>query len=360
MKVIFRVDASVQIGTGHVMRCLTLADKLKQQGATVAFICREHSGHFIHFIKAQGYRVFALENKLTQRFSGSNLAHAAWLASSQEQDAADCALILQKQPVDWLIVDHYALDRQWEQRLKPYYQRLMVIDDLADRQHDCSLLLDQTYGRKAEDYLPWVSDYCQLLLGTDYALLRPEFAQWRKFSLQRRANFEFKQLLVSLGGVDKGNVTAEVLKALNACSLPNDLKVTVIMGKVAPHIHNIRTLAQAMSYEIEVKIGVSRMAEIMAKTDLAIGAAGATTWERCCLGVPSIMVRLANNQKKIMESLTYAGVCESITVFELRQSGMLLNQKIANMIENRETYIKKSTRLVDGMGVDKVMAEINV
>jgi len=360
MNIFFRVDASIQIGIGHVMRCLTLANKFQQQGATISFICREQLGDLIVFIAEQGYKVFILKNNRSQCVGSSHLAHATWLLVSQEQDAADCVSILQKQPVDWLIVDHYAIDIEWEQRLAPYYQKLMVIDDLADRAHDCSILLDQTYGRKASDYLPWVASCCQLLLGTAYALLRPEFARWREFSRKRRVNAEFKHLLVSLGGVDKDNITADVLNALNACTLPKDLKITVIMGKTAPYIHHIKILAQVMSYEVEVKIAVKAMAEMMAQADLAIGAAGATTWERCCLGLPSILISLANNQGEIMDNLTQAGVCESITAFELSRSSLVLNQKIAKITANIEHYINKSMRLVDGSGGDKVMSVIYV
>src|SRR5690606_2585434 len=145
--------------------------------------------------------------------------HSHWLGATQTQDAAGCVPILAKLNPDWLIVDHYALDARWERALKPHYRKLMVIDDLADRPHQCDLLLDQTFGRDAEDYQTWVPANCRLLCGSHYALLRPEFAALRPYSLARRATPQLRQLLITMGGVDKDNATGQVLEALRASQL---------------------------------------------------------------------------------------------------------------------------------------------
>lgn len=316
MKVVFRADASLQMGTGHVMRCLTLADGLIASGAECQFICRVHPGNLIEHIKHKGYRVHVLAPGLpvvasllaiNATAAEPQLAHAAWLGTTQQQDADACAHILHELQPDWLIVDHYALDECWEVALKPYYRRLMVIDDLADRRHECDLLLDQTFGRDFADYKPRVPAACTLLCGSQYALLRPEFAVLREYSLQRRAKPQLQQLLITMGGVDKDNATGAVLNALQFCELAADCRIIVVMGATAPWLATVRQQAEQLPWPTEVRVNVSDMAQLMADSDLAIGAAGATSWERCCLGLPTVMVVLADNQQQVARGLEQAG-----------------------------------------------------
>ncbi|EPL64269.1 spore coat polysaccharide biosynthesis protein, glycosyltransferase [Stutzerimonas stutzeri B1SMN1] len=307
MKVAIRVDASLQMGTGHVMRCLTLADALVARGAACAFICRAHPGNLLDLIRSKGHAAHALPvtsasvgaSSLAITAVGDELVpvHSHWLGATQADDAEACAPILAEFQPDWLIVDHYALDARWELLLRPYCRRLMVIDDLADRAHTCDLLLDQTFGRDAKDYHAWVPSDCQVLCGSQYALLRPEFAALRAYSLQRRARPQLRQLLITMGGVDKDNATGEVLTALRVCPLPADCQITVVMGTTAPWLSEVEQLARDMPWPTRVLVGVNDMARLMAESDLAIGAAGATSWERCCLGLPTAMFVLAENQK---------------------------------------------------------------
>jgi len=302
MKVVFRVDASLEMGTGHVMRCLTLAQVLKENGANVEFICREHEGNLIDKIRSSGFNTYGLEVS-EQTKVDAKLAHYHWLGVTQEQDAHDCVNLLETEKPDWLIVDHYALDEQWEKILKPYYKKLMVIDDLADRKHQCDVLLDQTFGRQQEDYSAFTPKDCQLLLGSQYALLRPEFAKWRPYSLERRSYPKFEKLLINMGGVDVDNITESILDELKRCNLPDDLKIIVVMGSLAPRLESVKSKAITLPYKTEIKVDVGNMAEIMANSDVAIGAAGSTTWERCCLGLPTIQIVTANNQQFLAEIL---------------------------------------------------------
>ena len=188
--IVFRTDASLAIGTGHVMRCLTLADALRERGARSHFICRTHDGHLIEHIRAHGHQVSALpataSTSMTSNTDNST-AHAHWLGVDWASDALDTLTVLQGLRTDWLVVDHYALDARWEKKLRHGCQRLLVIDDLADRPHDCELLLDQNLGRLASDYDRSVPVSCTVLAGPQHALLRPEFADWRYRSLARRA-----------------------------------------------------------------------------------------------------------------------------------------------------------------------------
>lgn len=302
MNIAFRTDASLQIGSGHVMRCLTLADALQAAGGQCHFICREHPGHLIAQIRQRGFSVTVLPMMPTEALSANKQGseaqsnYAAWLGADWATDAAQTKADIGELAADWLIIDHYALDTRWEQTLRPECRKLMVIDDLANRLHDCDLLLDQNLGRDAQDYSQLVSEQCRVLVGPHYALLRPEFAALRDESLRRRAKPQLKQLLITMGGVDQDDATGKVLEALQSC-LPIDLRITVVMGTHAPWLERVEMLAKQMPQVAEVKVAVNNMAQLMADSDLAIGAAGSTSWERCCLGLPTILVVLAANQR---------------------------------------------------------------
>lgn len=317
MNVLFRADASIEIGTGHVMRCLTLADALKKEGADCGFVCREHAGNMIDVISERGFRVYplALRNPGKGESAGiqcKQLNHAAWLGTCWQEDAAQTLEALKQFTVDWLIVDHYALDNHWEKILRSACRKLMVIDDLADRQHDCDLLLDQNLGRSAGDYAGLVPRDSTVLVGPSYALLRPEFAALREYSLNRRVSPQLKRLLISMGGIDKDDATSRVLEALNNCSLPDDCHICVVMGNNAPWLSRVRSIAASMPWPTEVLVNVNDMAQLMAESDLAIGAAGSTSWERCCLGLPTLLVITAENQKDISAHLSKKGAAKII------------------------------------------------
>ena len=361
LKVNFRVDASIQMGSGHVMRCLTLADALTRNGAECHFICREHLGHLNALITERGHAVYSLpyveQHKQREYSKNEELAHASWLGATQEQDLVACIPIIKSLQPKWLIVDHYALDERWQKELRPYCQKIMVIDDLADRQHACDLLLDQTFGRSSDDYLSLVPQYCQVLCGAHYALLRPEFAQWRDYSLKRRAEGQLEHLLINLGGVDKDNNTTEILQALANTSLPDNCRITVVMGVTAPWVKRVQQKAALMPWPTEVKVGVSNMAELIAKSDLAVGAAGATSWERCCLGLPSIVICLADNQKKVISHLEQA---DAVVLASLEESVSFekLNAKVDLAKKNLMRLVINSSNVTDGLGCDKVVNKL--
>lgn len=369
-RVAFRVDASIDIGTGHAMRCLTLADAIKVQGGECQFFCRDHPGNLIEHIRRKGFQVHVLpHSESTSDVSGDVnlpaarplLAHAAWLGSTQAEDANQCAALFGGHTFDWLIVDHYALDARWETALKAHYRKLMVIDDLADRSHQCDLLLDQTFGCNANDYAPLVPRSCTLLCGSQYSLLRPEFAALRVYSLERRKNLQFEHLLVTMGGVDKDNATGQVLQALKSSELPANCRITVVMGTKAPWLTEVRQLATHMPWPTTVEVGISDMAQLMADSDLAIGASGATSWERCCLGLPTVMAVLAENQRKIAHNLELAGA-----VFTLQKPQEILNclprllNRLISSASQRAEMTKAASALADGQGVPIIVHHLEL
>ena len=352
MNVVFRVDSSVKIGIGHLMRCLTLAQALKENGVDVEFICRNHEGNLIGRIRSSGFNAHELE--VLEKIEVDNkLAHSRWLGATQQQDADSCIDILKAREVDWLIVDHYALDEQWHKKLKLYYKKLMVIDDLADRKLQCDILLDQTFSRQKDDYSALIPEGCKLLLGSQYALLRPEFSKWREYSLERRSKLKFKQLFINMGGVDVDNITGQVIDELKICDLPNDINIIIVMGGSAPHLESIKSKVNALPYRVEVKVDVDNMAEIMANSDMAIGAAGATTWERCCLGLATIQIVIAENQLFSAKILKQYNAVQLVTrINEIRQ-----------LLENTDEWLKDTgviaSDICDGTGVYKVANQMS-
>ena len=356
MKVVFRVDASIQIGTGHVMRCLTLADALATQGAKCEFICREHPGNLIAYIQSKGYNVCNLS---MCNNTDADPTHSKWLGSTQAQDAEACAPLLSEMQADWLVVDHYALDVRWETALAPNYRKLMVIDDLADRQHTANVLLDQTYGRDACDYSELVPNNCSVWCGANYALLRPEFAALRAYSLQRRMQPELKRLLITMGGVDGNNATSRVLKCLYSSLLPEDCEITVVMGATAPWLSDVRQQAQTMPWPTKVYAGVNNMAELMAESDWAIGAAGSTSWEFCCLGLPNILICTADNQRTVIAALSSTNATVKLDLDELNQEdGIPFHNQFSQLRSNLRAYSMAAARVVDGLGASRLCAEL--
>ena len=358
MRLVFRTDASLDIGTGHVMRCLTLARALRSEGTDCHFICRAFPGNLIARIGDLGFGVVALPFTQSPDESGvqdaeSLPAHAAWLGGDWRADASNTATALQSLRPDWLVVDHYALDRAWELEVRPFCNNLMVVDDLVDRPHDCDLLLDQTFGRAEGDYAGLAPHGCVVLAGTRYALLRPEFSALREHSLRRRASGVLRKILVSMGGVDQMNATGRVLQAVHQCTLPQDCRLTVLMGAQAPWLDEVRKQAAALPWPCEVKVDASNVAELVADCDLAIGAAGGSAWERCALGVPSLLVVAAGNQQDVARSLERAGAARLLGGIDF--IAMALPRVMAGIGSEALAGMSRAARGVcDGRGAGRV------
>ncbi len=303
MKVFFRVDASTLMGTGHFMRCLTLADTLKKPGVRIRFVSRYLPEHLRAMLAARGHE-FALLDSVQNDLAFDELAHAPWLGVSQVQDATDSIQALSDELWDWLIVDHYALDLRWESMLRQTAKNILVIDDIADRQHDCDLLLDQNlYADMDARYIGKVPVHCQLLLGPRYALLRDEFRQMHEQVKPRSG--PVKRILVFFGGVDADNYTGRAIEALSEIDIPG-LYVDVVIGAQHPYREQIKVACAQHGFICHVE--TNNMAELMAAADLAIGAGGSATLERCTMGLPSIILVLAENQSKAAKDLDAAGV----------------------------------------------------
>lgn len=364
MKVVFRTDASLQIGSGHAMRCVTLANALRERGSECRFVCRAHPGNLFELIRRHGHdlAVLPLVSPDSSALANGMLpVHAPWLGSDWQVDAARTLHEVESLGADWLVVDHYSLDTRWEEAVRGACRNLMAIDDLADRPHDCDLLLDQTHGRSADDYRGLLPAHCRVLVGAEFALLRPEFSALRNYSLRRRQSSECRKLLVGMGGVDQEDATSRVLSALDGAAMPAGCRITVVMGAAAPHLPAVRAQAAGLRWRTEVRVDVTNMAQLMADADLAIGAAGGSAWERCCLGLPTIALVLADNQRKVAASLAGAGAAvvvpddDALTTRLAHETARLA----ANPVALSEMALAAS-KLTDGSGTDTVIAELEV
>ncbi len=307
MNIVFRTDASLIIGTGHVMRCLTLASALRERDAAVSFVCREHDGHLCDLIEEQGFAVSRLPLSKAGTQAEATPAHAAWLGAAWQEDAKQTRAAIEASGAkpDWLVVDHYALDRRWESALRASAERVMAIDDLADREHDCDLLLDQNLVARMENrYSNIVPAGCHLMLGPEYALLQPIYAQLRAGISPREG--PIRRIFIFFGGADSDNLTGRTLAAFLQLDRP-DIEVDVVVSGGTPHAAAIREQL-AGHRNIHMHGVLPSLAPLMAKADLAIGGGGATSWERFCLGLPTLVVTLADNQRPVTENLHAKGL----------------------------------------------------
>ena len=350
-KVIIRTDASFQIGSGHVMRCLTLAHKLREYDVTSVFACVEHRGNMIGQIEQSGFETITLSTD--QRVdSGGKLAHGSWLGGSWRFDAEQLVGAISKSDWDWLIVDHYALDRRWEQILRPFVRHVLAIDDLADRQHDCDLLLDQNFVVGFEErYSELVPASCIKLLGPRYALLQSEYS-----TLRARTPYRFGKplrLMVYFGAGDQYNLTEIAISAFLASGNEN-LFLDVVVNSTHPNVVNIRARAHEND-RITLHENLPSLAPLIMKCDLAIGAGGTTSWERCCLGLPSIVVTVAENQRPIAEALHDAGIFRWVGHYDDVSTSDLRRAIDAVVAEAElEPWSKRCSRLLDGRGASRV------
>ncbi len=347
MNIAFRVDASPQIGAGHVMRCLCLADALRTRGATVRMVSRQLPPALGEMLAARGHEMAAIGGPADPP-AADDLAHASWLGTTQAADAAATAAALAPLAWDWLVVDHYALDARWETSLRRHTRRILAIDDLADRAHDCDALLDQNlHGDLDSRYVAHVPGTCQLLLGPSYALVRDEFTRAR--GRARRPAEEVARVLVSFGGVDAGNLTGAAVAALTQVGIRT---ADVVIGAAHPQRAAIEAECRSQGFACHVQS--SRMAELMAAADLAIGAGGITTWERCCVGLPALAVAVAGNQRGIIDEAARQGLLYTLrgeataAALALHLRALLDNPRL------RELLSRRGMEAVDGQGVDRV------
>jgi UDP-2,4-diacetamido-2,4,6-trideoxy-beta-L-altropyranose hydrolase len=348
MRVAIRVDAGLAMGAGHFMRCLTLAQGLVAAGAIVRMISQGLPAHLQALGRTAGCEVVALP--------GPEPAPAPWPEAATAADASATVAALGSR-WDWVVVDHYALGAGWEAAVHPLAGRILAIDDLADRDHACDVLVDQNLYRDAElRYRGRVPAGCRLLLGPRYALLRAEFAALHAAARPREG--AVTRQLISFGGADSENHTGGALAALEGVLAPG-CQVDVVLG--ASHPRREELLAQCAARGFRAHVQTGRMAELMSQADLAIGAGGISTWERCCVGLPAIVAVIAANQRQLVADGGAAGILQPLAAGG-DFTGHLRRELAALLAspERRRAISVAGLAAVDGRGAERVLEAMGV
>lgn len=358
-----RVDASEKMGSGHLMRCLTLADAAAALGYRSVFLSAVMLPSLSTLILERGHQLVSLK---ADGATSNEYDHSSWLPGSEQGDAqASLAAIREitnanNQAPLWVVVDHYALAAPWETELQ-MSAPVLVIDDLSDRSHVARALLDQTFGKSASAYRDWVPADTTLMIGAKFALLRPEFHRKRSESLERRAKLTtIHNGLVTLGGVDNDNLTERVLEALAATELP--MAVTVVAGASNPNKNRLVRQAQTSWPWVRVLEHTEDMAKLMVEADFCIGAAGSTSWERCVLGLPTLMLTLAANQRTIAQNLAQAGAALDFGELSPARQDALV-QTIKNWLsapESLKLMSERAAQVCDGLGTQRVLNKMGL
>ena len=360
MRIGFRADASVMHGAGHVMRCLTLAVTLRAEGGNIFFISRELPGNLCDLIEKKGFTLYRLPYE-NQRIAIDQLSISH--SSSKygvllDIDVRDTVNVLVKNrlDLDWLIVDGYEFNRDWEERIRPLVNRIMVIDDMANRLHDFDLLLDQNLHKNYKSrYDRLVPPLCQKMLGPQYALLRQEFRELRM--LRRPIDKPVHRVSIFFSGSDPENETKKALKAMKLVRELRDIEIDVIVGSANLCKEDIRRFCES-SGSMHFYCQVENMASLMTRADFAVGAAGSASWERCCLGLPAMVTVLSEDQLGIAEALgEYGAVLNMGWYSALTVDDYVHAIEILDVDQLKEMALK-GMNLVDGFGAVRVVKEL--
>lgn len=337
MHAVFRADASPAIGGGHVQRCLTLADAFAVDGWTCSFAFRAGTLETVPALAVRGHRLSPL-------------------TGMADEEPFEIAAALTT-PCDLLVADHYSRDASFEAKCRAFAPCIFALDDQPRRRHDADVLLDATPRPDEADYRAVVPAGCRLLIGPLYALLRPQFAEARPAALTRRQQAGVpKRLLVSMGMTDPANVTSRILRGVAGSGLP--LAVDVVLGGTAPHLPAVRSMMADLGIDATLHVDVSDMASLIAAADLAIGASGQTSFERCCLGLPSLLMATADNQTQFADALIAAGAVERLTSLDASDIAATL-LRLAGDVARLQAMSRNAAALCDGDGAARAVRAVS-
>lgn len=352
LNIAFRADSSHEMGTGHIMRCMTLAHALKKQcDVNIYFFCRQTQRNINSLIQKAGFNLVVMRPPAAVK--STHIEHSRWLGATQDADAREFLSLTQNLPLtafDYLIIDHYAIDQIWQKIVKQHTKKIMVIDDLGNRFHYCDYLLDQTFNCPNNKYSSRTTSDCRLLLGSDYTLLRDEF-KIPPVITKARTRRDMRNLLVMFGGTDPNNLTLKTLEILEKNKKFKE--VNIILGAAAAHLQSVISFTEKKT-NFKLHIAPANIAELMLSADLAIGSAGTSSWERCAAGLPSIIIIDGENQREIARQLKIFGV---ISYLEEEQIISHLQPQIDYWLNNRADYeqaINKCLTICDGYGSQRI------
>lgn len=341
MNVVVRADASPTIGAGHVIRCAALADALISRGGEVTFAALPETAATMTALGVSGHSILVLSS----------------------QTADEPAELAERWPdgIDLLIVDHYGRGIAFESACRPWASAIAVIDDHPGRRHDCGVLIDQTCGRTAAAYSDWVPGTCRVLTGTDYALLRAPFPAQRADSLARRGrSVRIDRILVAFGGGENATLLGTVLSGVARSGIEAEIDIILGTGDRSREAWADAAAQITGAVRIHSSLDASAVAAMMASADLAVGAAGSMSWERCCLGLPSLVVIVADNQVDVAAALADQGAA-----LNLGRASDLDANRIAEAIDGVSArpnqlaaMAEKAAALCDGLGTSRAAAAL--
>ncbi|MCS0674058.1 UDP-2,4-diacetamido-2,4,6-trideoxy-beta-L-altropyranose hydrolase [Cytobacillus firmus] len=362
MKVVFRVDASIELGIGHVMRCLTLAEELRANGSEVFFICRVFNGDLCDFIQNKGFYIYRLKNKKNSKKSmDQTKVLSQGPAVNWKTDAFETIEILKRlKNIDWLVIDHYALDKDWESQIRSFTKKVMVIDDLANREHECDMLLDQNYYiNRDKRYQYLLPSSCKLLLGPNFALLREEF--WhQRLKVKHSQRGLIQRVFICFGGSDPSNVTGKILRTIDDLKCDH-IVFDVVVGASNQYKDEIKFLCEK-NHHFRFFLNADNIAQIMSNADMCIVSGGTLTWERYCLGLVGGIITTAKNQEQLAQTVhefqidEYIGRADVLTEKKaFKKIESMLSTSVDQLVHRREMAMK----MVDGIGVKRVISAMN-
>ncbi len=359
MVIVFRVDSSTIMGSGHLMRCLTLSKLIRSSGNDdVYFICRDLGGNIASLVSDNDFNLIMLP---AAERNSNLLGYTAWFTVSQEQDSYETidaiGSISSERQVDYVIVDSYAINEKWEKKLRPFTKKIFVIDDLANRKHECDFLLDQTYGiENSSKYDGLVPLSCVQFLGTPYSLLKPEYRKLRQeIDLLRQ---EIKNILVFFGGSDDTGETVKFLEALKQKQY-EQYHFIIIIGGGNPQKKKIKAYCDEMD-NVEFHCQVDNMEYYISISDIAFASAGVNTWERCVLGLPSVITVTADNQLEVAAKMREKNAAVILGGFDSVNSEDY-SRSLSKIDEiDISTMSKNAAGLMEKNGIDELLKVIGV
>jgi UDP-2,4-diacetamido-2,4,6-trideoxy-beta-L-altropyranose hydrolase len=362
MLVAFRTDASVDQGTGHLMRCLVLANELRDRGHNCVFMTQPFLPPLVSQIRNEGHKVILINPGLHQNlvYQNKNL-YLTWLGRSLDNDAFETySKILEITP-DVLVVDHYAIDYEWMKYFSELGVRKVVIDDLANRNHLCDILIDQNYGRSVEDYKYFVPSKTTILAGSEYVFIKDDFREIRSSALHERTLRKANRINICMGGMDKDNSTQDVLEVLQNITWLKNWNVDIILRSSSPHARGIKAFSEKMLLQTTVHFDSENVADLFSLADLAIGAGGVTLWERCCVGLPSLLLTIADNQFSAAQAMSQTEAIKYVG--DIRQSNWTNKlssslEKLGNEPDTLKRMSQSASAICDGLGLKKVCDRI--
>ena len=362
MLVAFRVDASVEQGTGHLMRCLVLANELRDRGHSCVFITQPFLPPLVSQIQNERHKVVLINPEL-KRISAyyHKNQYLKWMARSLDNDAFETySKIIEINP-DILVVDHYAIDYEWMKYFLDLEIRTVVIDDLANRNHLCDILIDQNYGRSTKDYEYLVPKETTILAGSEFIFIKEDFRKIRNSSIYERTFRKANRINICMGGMDKDNSTQDVLEVIQNIDWLKEWHVDIILRSSSPHARDVEAFLAKMQPQTTIHFDSTNIAELFSLADLAIGAGGVTLWERCCVGLPSLLLTIADNQLPAAQALSNTHAVDyvgDIRQLDWTNKLFLRLERLANKPEAIKIMSRSASAICDGSGLNKVCNSI--